>query len=553
MNNPVNLNAQWQSAIAAFKGGNPKKAKSAIKPLLNHPAANGETYLLAGLIDSQLGMWPSSAKWLEQAVKQLPNHVDALLALGNAQHRIGEMEMAITSYKKVIKQIPDNPDAWNNLGVVNEDIGRLADALDCYNQTLQLNPDHALALRSRAPLLGRLRQFEFACDAYEDLLDRYPDDLALKVGYAEFLEQANRPDDALKLLPDSTLSDNKVDARAQGIRAKVLIRQDDLDGALEILTKTRKRTGENYLGYGEGIVLDKLGRFEEAMFAFKKANQWRANEWRFKRLEKQPVTEFLNFKIKERTIEPDNDIGTTDHRPIVFLTGLPRSGTTLLDRMLAAHPGIQVLEELEGLRMTETAMAEGATAAEARLIYWEFIGRQGLVDSDKLIVDKNPLHIMHLDMLPRVFPAAKTILALRHPYDAALSCYMQDFDAGPVTARFLDLKSTGVLCAQFLQLMHKYESARPELVRRLHYENLVTDFRTEITDILNFLELDWDDGIDNYAEIATRANPIMTASYEQVTRKIYRSAVARWKNYQPWLTPFKDTIGKNLGLFNYEL
>jgi hypothetical protein len=219
--------------------------------------------------------------------------------------------------------------------------------------------------------------------------------------------------------------------------------------------------------------------------------------------------------------------------------------------MLAGHPRVQVLEELEGLHVAETALADGAEPDEARRVYWDFIDRHEQTAPGAVVVDKNPMHVMHLDVLPRLFPSARVVFALRHPYDAALSCFMQDFDPGPVTARFLDLASTADVCARFLRLMHQFETARPEQTTRVRYEDVVADFRREIRRLLELMGLEWVDEIEDYAGLAARSAPILTASYDQVTRGLYNSAVARWKHYEAWLGPFDDTIGPLLETFGY--
>lgn len=220
--------------------------------------------------------------------------------------------------------------------------------------------------------------------------------------------------------------------------------------------------------------------------------------------------------------------------------------------MLAAHPDIQVLEELEGLHMAENALAGGAAPEEARREYWEFVNRHVDLRPGATIVDKNPMHVMHLDVLPRLFPRARVVFMLRHPYDAALSCFMQDFDPGPVTARFLDLGSTAAICAQFLALMQLYESACPEQVTRVRYEDLVVDYQEEVKRVLDAMGLDWNEGIEDYAGIAARSAPIMTASYEQVTRRLYHTSLERWRHYEKWLAPFHENLGELLAGFGYE-
>lgn len=549
--NPARL---WQTAVGAYQHGNPREARRALKPLLGHPAADGATFLLAGLVEAQLQEMPRATRLLEKAVKMSPGSAEAWMSLGNVLHTQGRMEEAANAYHEAARLAPGNAQVWNNLGVVSEDVGRTRDALDYYDRALAIDPGLANALRRRAPVLGRLRWFEQARDAYLELLRRFPDDPILRLDFAQFLEQANRPEEAAKYLPEPRAMRSRAEeARVEYVRAQLLIRKGSLDQALSGVRAARERTGEDFLGYREGAILDRLGRYHEAMAAFQSANRATAKQHSFKRLLTQPVSEYLRGKIESGVQSPDPADAEASRRESapVFVTGLPRSGTTLLDRMLAAHPDIQVLEELEALRTGESALAEGAAPGEARRIYWDFVKRHVELRPDAVIVDKNPMHVMNLDVLPRLFPGARVVLVLRHPYDAALSCYMQDFDPGPVTARFLDLGTTATLCTQFLMLMRSYETAHPDQTTRVRYEDLVAGFQGEVKRVLQAMGLGWRREVEEYADIAAGSAPIMTASYEQVTRRLYRTSLERWRHYEKWLTPFHEELGEMLAVFGY--
>lgn len=541
----------WQAALDAYRRGKPAAAERALAPLLEHPAADGNTFLLAGIVAAQRDNMPRAAHLLEKATRLSPDNPEAWLSLGNVRHSLGRMDAALDAYQASARLAPGNAQVWNNLGVISEDIGRTRDALDYYDRALEVDASLVNARRRRAPVLGRLRWFEAARAAYQDLLARYPDDPVLRIDYAQFLELANRPADAATQLPSPDLLTDRVQlARVAYIRAQLSLRSGELDTALDEIRAARARTGEDFLGYREGAILDRLGRYAEAMEAFERANRASARQKDYKRLLAQPLTEYLARKAECALSPPPAGTASDDSAP-VFITGLPRSGTTLLDRMLAAHPDIQVLEELEALHVAENALEAGASDTEARAAYWRFVERHVTLRPNVTLVDKNPIHVMHLDVLPRLFPRARVIYMLRHPFDAALSCFMQDFDPGPVTARFLALDTTGALCARFLQLMQRYEAARPGQVIRVRYEDLVSDFEHEVRRVLDAMGLAWHADIADYAAIAARAAPIMTASYEQVTRGVYRSSLERWRHYAPWLAPFHDTLGKWLTDFDY--
>ncbi len=219
--------------------------------------------------------------------------------------------------------------------------------------------------------------------------------------------------------------------------------------------------------------------------------------------------------------------------------------------MLGAHPGAQVLEEFEGLRLAEDALAAGESVATARAAWREHIEGRTQLTPGARIIDKNPLHAAHLDTLARVFPDAPVVFVLRHPFDAALSCWMQDFQPNPATVHFLERASTARLCAGLLELMRQFERGRPGQVSRLRYEDLVDDFRGEVGRVLDAVGLGWDDAVSDYAARAADSGMITTPSYDQVTRGLYTSAVERWRHYRPWLDDFAEPLGLLTAAYGY--
>ena len=226
---------------------------------------------------------------------------------------------------------------------------------------------------------------------------------------------------------------------------------------------------------------------------------------------------------------------------LVFLVGFPRSGTTLLDRMLSAHPDIEVLEEQELLadireslleeQALETFDSLGQAHIEAaREEYLRGVREARQQPSRQVIVDKLPLNLVYLFLIHRLFPNARILFALRDPRDVVLSCYFQSFDLQGAMPYFLDLESTAAYYATAMQLavdsLEKLKIERYEL----YYEKLVADHETELKGVLGFLELPWSSDLLNYRQkAADRA--IDTPSYQQVVQPLYTSSIGRWKHY----------------------
>jgi len=154
-------------------------------------------------------------------------------------------------------------------------------------------------------------------------------------------------------------------------------------------------------------------------------------------------------------------------------------------------------------------------------------------------------------LILRVFPAARFIVAVRHPCDVCLSCFMQDFKMNDVTANFVTLEETAFLYAEVMGLWQHYVRVLPHAYHVVRYEDVVDDFRTETRRLLQFLDLDWDDAVLDYAEHARRRGMITTASYHQVIEPIYRRARYRWRRYARQLEPAIRVLRPHIEYFGY--
>ncbi|MET7141338.1 sulfotransferase [Xanthomonas sp. PPL139] len=232
----------------------------------------------------------------------------------------------------------------------------------------------------------------------------------------------------------------------------------------------------------------------------------------------------------------------------VFIVGFPRSGTTMLEQMLDAHPRYASMDERAILqRCIEWMEAQGkrypydldaldhAQVEAMRQVYWAEVAKVVALAPGQQLVDKNPLNMLRLPVILRMFPAAKIILALRHPCDVLLSCYMQNFRS----PAFM------VLCSTLERLAKSYVNAmrfwihhqallQPQLLV-LKYEETVADFPAQVQRIGDFLGIDQAGFLADFAQHAARKGYISTPSYAQVVEPVNQRAVGRWHPYAPWL------------------
>ncbi|MDE2109229.1 MAG: sulfotransferase, partial [Gammaproteobacteria bacterium] len=247
-----------------------------------------------------------------------------------------------------------------------------------------------------------------------------------------------------------------------------------------------------------------------------------------------------------------------------FLAGFARSGTTLLDSMLAAHADIAVLEE----RATEQAMItalnqfpagypealKDLTPEQQAQVRQGYFNAAALAPADgRRIVDKSPFLTVHLGMLQRIFPGAPVIFMLRHPCDVVLSCFLTNMELNSGTVHFTRLDSSVELYCKVMALWQRYTEVLPLNCQRVRYEDLLDDPEATLRQVLAFLGVPWSDDVLRHVEHVAQRGKINTASYAQVSRPLYLSSRDRWRRYVKYLEPYLPRLRPYCELFGYAL
>lgn len=254
-------------------------------------------------------------------------------------------------------------------------------------------------------------------------------------------------------------------------------------------------------------------------------------------------------------------------RPPVFMVGFPRSGTTLLDQVLDAHPQVRVIEEQPLLstiagrvsRPVGTLPAQRIAEltddriAALRAEYEDLLRRNAGPDAPPVLIDKMPLNITLAGLILRLYPNARIIVSLRHPCDVCLSCFMQPFaPTGPV-AQLTDLDSTSRLYTLVMGVwLRARETLSPDHIE-VRYEQLVANVEDVARRTVGFLGLDWDDRVLRHLEHARSRGLIRTPSFRQVTQPIYTRASGRWQRYRKHLAPYLPRLQPFIAEFGYSV
>ncbi|MEB3209899.1 MAG: sulfotransferase [Leptolyngbyaceae bacterium] len=178
------------------------------------------------------------------------------------------------------------------------------------------------------------------------------------------------------------------------------------------------------------------------------------------------------------------------------------------------------------------------------------------LNKTKLLIDKHPFHLVEAGIIHRIFPTAKFIFVIRHPFDVVLSCFMQCFEINEGTAHFFNLDDASRLYQEIIDLWYQYQELLPLETCQLYYEDLIGSFEDSVQNLMTFLNIPWDDSVKRYFEhqhYQKSDRKTYTASYSQVSQPIYQTAKYRWRNYRSFLEPVIPKLAPFAQKFGYPI
>lgn len=317
-------------------------------------------------------------------------------------------------------------------------------------------------------------------------------------------------------------------------------------------------------------VCDELGRYEEAWAAAEEAHRSQLAFLEATVGKSSAAQSQILSRIEKRCDPKDvaswgNDGPAMQESPI-FIVGFPRSGTTLLEQVLDAHPLLQSMDEQPFmLKVLDELASRGVpyptalgkltqqTCDDLRAHYWSLARKKSGLRPGQRLVDKYPVNMTLLPLIRRLFPQARIIFAIRHPCDTLLSCFLQDFRSPELALLCSDLPTLANAYTRVFDFWYSQWSLLNPASYELRYEQLTGDFTTEVHKLAEFLQLPWDDAMLSPADHARAKGFISTPSYSQVTKPINTRSVGRWKNYQDHFTPVLPTLTHWLQRWGYTL
>ncbi|MEJ8569118.1 tetratricopeptide repeat-containing sulfotransferase family protein [Elongatibacter sediminis] len=516
------------------------EAEKIYRDLLRHNPDNVNALRLLGTLAAHAGRMGEAERLFRRAIARAPDFFEARLDLGRILKEQQRLEEAIEHIEKATRLEPTHHQAWFLLASTLAPAARTEDSVRAYRRVIDLRPRHAGAWLGLGHTLKTLGSQQEAIAAYRECI-------RLKPGQGEtYWSLAN-----LKTyrLTDEDIQDMEFQLARNAVGGESENRPAvDRDDRQDEPPGTQSRV--NFL-FALAKAWEDRGDYERAWTCYREGNETQRMAENY-----DPVrTEVLNDEIisvfDAEFLQDQGGHGHPAPDPI-FIVGLPRSGSTLLEQILASHSEVEGTAELPYIGIVAngvgTGRADGLNYPRAirdidreqlRQLGQQYLDRARIhrTESRPRFIDKMPNNFPAIGLLHLILPNAKIIDARRYPLDSCLSCYRQLFARGQSFT--YDLTDIGEYFLQYQRMMDYWHEVLPGRVLTVQYEDLVTDFESQVNRLLDYCELPREDGPYRFWETD---RPVRTASSEQVRQPIYSGSIHRWRRYRHHLDELMEVL-----------
>lgn len=554
----TSLSSLWQQAQQHELAGNLTQAESSYRSILQAEPANAQAWHAMGLLAYSTNNLDGAFHCIAQAVRCEPQEALYHRNLGEIARRIGKLEQAILSGKAACSLSPNDLDAQYNLGLAYTDAQQSSKAILHYRKALKINPKHGLSWNNLGSALEQQGDKAGALKAYQKAV-------AIDPGHAEaqnnqgaiFSEEGNLEEARASFGAAIAARPNFVEAHYNLSSLKTYQLDDPHLAMLEGVYANREHLSDHArirYDFALGKALDDIGQYDRAFAAYEEGNRLQhailpCDERRADELVDAIIDtftpEFFASKLEQRPLS------SAKGKTPIFIVGMPRSGTTLLEQILSSHPSVFGAGELTILN----EVVSDITKASAERFYTQELTRLSKTNLQKMgkdyvrrvwnlspksafITDKMPANFFYLGLIYLALPNAKIIHAMRDPMDSCFSCFSRLFND---TMEFAyDQQTIGRYYQRYMRLMNHWRKVLPAgTILDLPYEDMVAHTETQSKRVLEFVGLPWN---ADCLEFYKNDRLVQTASVAQVRKPIYKTSVARWKHFARHLKPLYELV-----------
>lgn len=499
--------SELYKGIRHVKAGRLRLAEDVYKNILKKDKNNIDALRLFGLLAFKLKKYDIAEQLFIKVLKLNPSFALAWDNLAKLYRIQNKLSKSIPAFKNLIKLDPNNFEALVSLGTVYIKLSKYKDGIDLYKKALVINPENARVHLSMGHALKTLGNREDCERAYQNAIKYYP------LSGEAYWSLAN--------LKTYQFDSNEIIAMENAIKNNM--HQDELIQVYFALGKAYE-TNKNYK--------KSFKNYQKGNWEQRKKLNYNAEEY------KKYTDEIIQFFSSNKDLLKINK-GYLSKEPI-FILGLPRSGSTLIEQILSSHSLIEGTQELPNImgisREIKSMDIDKKYPSNIKLLNDDDFFNYGLkyinetkwTRSDKpYFIDKMPNNYIHIGLIKLILPNAKIIDARRNPMDACFSCFKQYFARGQHFT--YDLDDIARYYKDYERLMDFWKSIFPDSIYTIKYEDVINDPDNEVHSLLNYLELDFEDSCLNFYK---SKRPVKTASSEQVRQPIYKSGLDYWLNYE---------------------
>lgn len=583
----LNTDELADHAMRLLEDGRPMAARALYADICRMSPQDPDAWMMAGAISGDLGLTDEARDYLQRALELDPAFADAHLALASLLHGESQHQQALQECDLALNADDEFAEAWLLKSALLGLLGRYAEAVDCaykasalwpecadayvnmghgldamgqreaaikqYRHALSLNPQLHTAYAGMTEALVNLGRVEEADACCAQAIKLAPEDPTGLRAHARVLQQKGQNEDAYRILKPM-IDAGTLDAGAAVTLARAcaqLGRSESAASLIEsMLAETDKHTVDTRwkLHIAVGRLYDDMKEYDRAFEHFQHGHQLKAGGFD-PDAHRASISQLISCNNSEALARLPR-AQMTSETP-VFIVGMPRSGTTLVEQILSSHPDIFGAGELTRIgdiaqRLPAALGSQSAyplcliditgqvvdDAAREYLDYLQELSGGGA----RRVTDKLPGNFMHLGLIELLFPGARIIHCMRNPLDTCLSCYSQNFNGHEYTH---DLSHLGVFYREYQRLMQHWRSALRVPMLEVQYETLIEHTEQGSRRLIEFCGLPWDERCLRFYE---NERTVITASYDQVRRPIYKTSAERWRNYESYIGPLRTAL-----------